>query len=205
MVAPSIKFKDQEFNATLKKYLTYSKRDLATAINTKAYYIARRATVETPKADKTIIRRTTGEVLGKIVNKRRGLRGEKGLYGKEMAKAVKSIMAARLKSVAFLKSGWLPSIRILEKHAERRGIPKMDRTAKQHGKNKGSAVPSRLGWKIAAQIINAASALKDKKYALELYGGPALRRAFAFETQSMRDYIARKLKKSAQSLGIRTR
>jgi hypothetical protein len=40
----------REFDRTLAIYRTYSKRAIATIVNTKAFYIARRATVETPKA-----------------------------------------------------------------------------------------------------------------------------------------------------------
>ncbi len=40
----------REFDRTLNEYRKYSKRDVATIVNTKAFYIARGATRKTPKA-----------------------------------------------------------------------------------------------------------------------------------------------------------
>jgi hypothetical protein len=38
-----------------------------------------------------------------------------------MAEAVEALLAIRLKSIAFLKSGWLPAIKRLEPYAEKIG------------------------------------------------------------------------------------
>jgi hypothetical protein len=81
----------------------------------------------------------------------------------------------------------------------------VDRTAKQYGRPKGSAIPALNGFRIRAEIVNAASATGDTKAALLKYGLPALRAAYNHEIASMRDYMARKLTQSARRLSIRTR
>lgn len=198
----------REWDSTFKRYMQLSKRDLPTALNAKAFFIARRAVLETPKAEIGRMSRKTSAILGKIINQRRGQRGEKGLYGLEMAKAVEILYAARRRSIAFLKSGWLPAIKLLEQAVEpkyRRNAPRSDRASKQYGQPKGSAKPARsASWRVHTIIENAASATRDKKDALHKYAAPALAAAFAHEVQSMKEYIERKMRDTAKSCGIKT-
>jgi hypothetical protein len=199
-----------EMDSTLRRYMQLTSRDAVTVVNTKAFYIARRAVAETPKADSSAIRRFAGlrggEIIGKMINKRRGMRGEKGLYGQEMQEAVASVIAARLRSVSFLKSGWLPAIKALAPLADKihgqSGDTISSRGAKQYHGPKGSAsiaTASRIG----ATIINSASGPHETHEALKKYGGPALQKAWDFEIASMRAYIEKKLAASARSLGIK--
>ncbi len=189
--------------------MTYTKRDLATVLNTKGFFIARRAVIETPKASnkeiRSLYREDGGRLLGKMLNLRRAKHGEKGLYGDEMRKAARVVVSARSRSIAFIKSGWLTAIRKLEPFAERRGAPRQERGPKQYGRDKGDAIPARAATFMRATIINTASATRDHKQALIRYGLPALQKAFDFETASMEAYILRKLLQSARSFGIRTR
>ena len=198
----------REWDSTFKRYMQLSKRDLPTALNAKAFFIARRAVLETPKAEIGRMSRKTSAILGKIINQRRGQRGEKGLYGLEMAKAVEILYAARRRSIAFLKSGWLPAIKLLEQAVEpkyRRNAPRADRSPKQTGRPKGSARAARsASWRVHTIIENAASSTRDKKDALHKYAAPALAAAFAHEVQSMKEYIERKMRDTAKSCGIKT-
>jgi hypothetical protein len=187
-----------KFNATLREYLIYTSRTIPQAINTKAFFIARRAVAETPVASKEDIKAfgKTGRIVGMMINKRRAERGEKGLYGKEMAKMVKTVVAARLRSRAYIKSGWLPAIRALEPLVDmkwRRGAKPNDRTVKRYGAVKGRAIPARPGFEVRAVLENATGVggTREARHgaALKKFGGPALERAFDFETKSMRDYI----------------
>lgn len=203
---------DREFTKTLARYRAYcTSRTLPEIINTKAFFIARRAVVETPKAATKEIRKFIdargGEIVGKIINKRRGARGEKGLYGEAMTVAIGLVKAARLRSVAFLKSGWLPAIKVLEKRVEmkwRRGAARNDKAAKIVGRDKGEATPARQGWKVFAEIVNAANANRDTRTALIKEGFPALQRAFAHEVRSMKEYIEKKMREDAKIVGIKT-
>ncbi len=198
-----------EFNRTLGAYMTYSRRDLATILNTKGFFIARRAVIETPKASnkeiRSLYRQDGGRLLGKMINKRRADHGQKGLYGDQMRIAARVIVSARSRSIAFIKSGWLPAIRKLEAFAERRGAPRQERGPRQYGREKGDGIPARAATFMRTTIINTASATRDHKEALVRYGLPALKKAFDFEIASMEAYIARKLMQSARSFGIRTR
>jgi hypothetical protein len=199
----------REFDRTLRQYVELSKRDIPTIVNTKAFYIARRATVETPAVSAEEIRKFIGTdggaIMGKIINSRRGKRGEKGLYGKEMTKMIATVKAARLRSRAFLKSGWLWAVKQLEPFAEKRGAPRVDRKAKIIGKAKGRAEPAKQGFRVVAKIINTVTAKWDKRETAASKAEPVLQRAIDFETQSMKDYMERKLKESAHRAGIKTR
>jgi hypothetical protein len=198
---------------------------VATIVNTKALFIARGAMIETPKADKRKIAAELGRIVrrGKragsvklakardfdaplaalIVNKKRG-RG-RGLYGTAMAEAVRTLIASRMRSIAFLKSGWIPAIKALIPFADRRGGPRQDR-AVQYGRAKGSGTPAQEGiWKVKAIIENSAGDNKNNRDALLTYGGPALEKAVQNETASMKEYIERKLTESAKAAGIKTR
>ncbi len=199
----------REFTATLRRYREFSRRDPETICNTKAFYIARRATVLTPKASgariRKFVRAERGAILGKIINRRRGASELKGLWGKAMAEAVALVLAARLRSAAFLKSGWLPAIRRLEPYAERTGgrPPRMERATHQYGAPKGEAKPARPGWMARAIIANMAQARWDKGGALKLLT-KSLQAAFDFEARSMKEYIERKLRQTARRAGIKT-
>src|SRR5690242_12228911 len=94
----TFKVDQTEFNRVLREYGRVSSRDSVTIVNTKAFYIARRAVAETPKADSATVRKFAGAdggaLIGKMINKRRGERGEKGLWGEAMEKSVLSVISA---------------------------------------------------------------------------------------------------------------
>jgi hypothetical protein len=61
--AVTFKLNDREFQRTLRQYVRLSRRTIPDIVNTKAFYIARRAVRETPKADKLKI----GKELSQMV------------------------------------------------------------------------------------------------------------------------------------------
>ena len=220
-----------EFDSTLRRYREISKRDPKKICDTKGFFIARRAVIETQKADGAKIKGELGRGIVKkhqqvgmslrtvkrfsrfglqvdvplaalIINKRRG-KG-RGLYGAEMTEAIRSMLAARMRSIAFLKSGWLPAIRALVGLADTRGAPRQESGPAQVGKAKGYAVPASEGWKARTTIVNMADAKHSNQQALIKYGEPALQRAFDSETKSMLDYMERKLRESAKTAGVKT-
>jgi len=210
----SYRMDTREFDATLNRYRKFSKRDPKTICDTKAFFIARQAVLETPKAQRRIIREGLKEkvdigdrsvpLAALIINARRGRAGRPGLYGRSMRDAIKGMLAARLRSVAYLKSGWVPAIKALFRLAEKRGAPRQERGLKQFGRPKGFAKPSSSSARAKTTIGNEAWTTHDKKMALHKYGGPALQRAFNHERRSMLQYIEDKLKRSAHQAGIRT-
>ena len=209
-MANEIQFKvhDAEFRSALKKYVQFSRRDIATIVNTKAFYIARRAVAETPAVKageiRDFIRRDSGATIGRIINARMKKRGEKGLYGDTMAKMAATVLGARLRSRAFLKSGWLWAVKKLAPYAEKIGTTST-RGARAIGKAKGDAIPATQGWRVSAKIINTVSAAWDKREGAAEVAVPALQRAIDFESKSMLEYVERKLNQSAGLAGIRTK
>jgi hypothetical protein len=223
------------FDAAMQQYIAVSKRTIAEIVNTKAYYIARKANWFTSKADANAIKsglayvvmtsRTTkkGKIvkmqkIGKlkpgrsgaplaalIIQKREAAAGRKSpFFGKTrsagkaaMRRMVMQMIAARARSAAFLKAGWLPAIWKLEPFADRGQKPPIDRDAKQVGQPKGSAEPAREGFNPVAQIMNSATTLRDNKRALEKYGAGPLQRAFDDEARSMMEYVEMKMRKDA--------
>jgi hypothetical protein len=201
----------REFDKTLKEYRQYSKRDMATICNTKAFYIARRATVETQKSKKSQIRadlmagsRVAPEapLAALIVQARRAAAGLRGLFGKKMREAVRELIKNR--RVASLASGWIPAIKAFEPLAEKRGAPRQASQAKQVGKPKGYGRPAKEGWFSKAILANLMTAKWDTAGTAEGVATPALQRAFDAEEASMKGYIERKMKESAQKAGIKT-
>ncbi len=227
-MATTVRVDNREFTASLRQYVKLSRTAFPDIANRKAFFIARGATRETPKADKNTIKSQLGSLIGRkgkkrrlklaqgtthdaplaalIINAWRGRAGKPGLFGAEMRDAIEKLLALRMRSIAFIKSGWLPAIRILgAKVRSKSGAPREDKSAAIVGKDKGRAIPARDGaFRVRATIENSASTSRDKKQALFKYGEPALERAFAAETASTIAEIERRLREAAQKARIRT-
>lgn len=239
--AVNIRVNDREFRQTLRQYIQVSRRTIPEIVNSKAYFIARRAIYETPKANKLTIGKSLSQLLmsfkatakggrmvlktvtrfGRLgqttqvplaailVNWQRGQRGKKGLYGEQMRAAVEHFILNRQRTIAFIRSGWLPAVKILAPYVPRKtGAAPLDPETKQRGRQKGSAVPAQEGFRVTARIENAiAAGGKNAEHhgeAVNKYAIPALQRAFANEEKSMRQYMEDKLRDSAKKVGIRT-
>jgi hypothetical protein len=223
-VGATVQWNQGKFEEAFREYMQFTSRTLQVAINTKAYYIARRALWNTVKADqykiisdlgglgKVTVQNRKGKMVKRnmlflkpahyhdaplaaiIVNARLGAAGRKGLYGKAMERAIRKLLAARKRSVAFIKSGWLPAIKMLGPLSDRRKQPPIDIAARQVGRAKGTAKPARSNTHPVAEIVNLASARRDEKGALIRYGSGALDQAFMEETASMWAYIEEKMR-----------
>ena len=81
-------------------------------------------------------------IVALMINKKRGEQGKPGLYGPDMAAAVRTFIAGRQRTVAFLKSGWSPAIKLLKSKVpyKFRGAAKEKETIKVMGAAKGRAV-----------------------------------------------------------------
>jgi hypothetical protein len=220
-----------KFDDALLDYMKVTDKTLTEVLNTKAYYIARKALWFTKKADSGDIDKQLGHLVsvthsvgarmtskkglslvsrtrsrnGKdyeapyaalIINKRRGRKGQKGLYGAEMEQAIRDMLASRRRSIAFLKSGWIPAIRILESFAKdksKAGVPPGNDGAVSRRDHGIAYVAQENAADKVVTIINAAHAQNDKKDALTLYGSRALQVAFDDEAASMEAHIAQKM------------
>lgn len=208
-----------KFDEVLAGYLKVTSRTVPQALNNKAYFVARKALWVTHKADANKIRSelttvsiTTTEtgytyestLAERIIwarAKREGLK----LNRDQVATAAKALVGARLRSVAFIKSGWIPSIRKLEGLVkDRKGAAGSDREARQYGADKGQCIPAVEGGNNpVATIINSAKAKGDDDSALEKHGGKGLDLAFYDETQSMIEYIESKMKPDADAANLK--
>ena len=234
-----------EFQATLRNYVQYNKREFPRICNTKAYRIAIVACAKTHKAERANIIKgisqivwdikrtksgrgkrvlklwsgTAGGVFNKtgapvgalIVNFLRGKRGEKGLYGSDMKRAIERLVTQRFSAIAYLASGWLPAIKKLASLADRGSktvaLPSEINSIKSRMNNPylGSVIPAVESEKPFATIINTAeSKYSTTKDPLQKFGLPALQYGVDVETASMLQYIADKLTENAHQLRIRT-
>lgn len=220
----------REFDRTMRQYMEHSKRDWAQIFNTSGFFVARRATVDTKQADPREIRSLreravigTGRRFRKgkatkvtvrddlsttraarILQAERRATGQPSISRVDLPQAVKRFIAARLRSIAYIRSGWIPAIKRLEPFADVRGRPRMDSRAKQYGRPKGGAKPARNLWRTTCQIFNSAWTRKSGDEGLRKVGQAGLQAAFNHELRSKREYIARKLLDRAKRLGIRT-
>lgn len=187
----------------------------------------------THKADADRIRRELGGEMQSVIGKRgkalkRKKLGFSGSYSTSLAvaliiaklrKAGKQIpdaktlaemglalIRSRLRSVAFIRSGWLPALKKFARFSKYTRIGR-DLSGKQYGQAKGGAtVASKSqGWKATAIFWNSAGGEAKHKDAIRKYGEPALAQAFRQETASMKEYMERKMKEGARKLGIRVK
>lgn len=89
-----------------------------------------------------------------------------GLKGKTLADKAKSFVAAKIRSVGFIKSGWIQAVRTLSGivYKKPRGLTGRIADAKQYGQVKGYAKAARFGLKsqIQATIVNTALTTQGK-------------------------------------------
>lgn len=239
-MAAAATWNQRVFDQTLQVYKEYTKRTWQVIINTKAWYIARKANWFTAKVDPTRIKTGLGQIVvinrlsknGKkivrqktigslrksakaglesvplavaIIQVRERDAGRRspffnralGAGRAKMTRMITAMIGARMRSIAFLKAGWIPAIRKLAPHAEHRGVPPTDPQARQRGRDKGDAKPAANDWRPRAMIVNLATTRRDTKQALIKFGSRGLQRAFDDETRSMREYIEAHMKPDA--------
>jgi hypothetical protein len=145
-------------------------------------------------------RKTDIPLASLIILKRRFKRGDGWAdpRSSEVQNEVKKMIAARNKSVAYIKSGWVPAIRELAKYAKATGTP-ADSSAQQVGKPKGHAEPAInvSGDQHICKIINEAFATRDKKNAFYRVGSAGLMKALDDERKDMEREIAKAMQPAA--------
>ncbi len=231
--AVSIRINRVEFDRALTKYAALTKRTPAEIVNRKTYFIARRAIWNTRKADPAEIRQLrerrvigTGTKNGRqrtfrdpLATTRAALilqsalrkAGKPMLTKAQLPAAVRAFIARRLRSVAFLKSGFIRARDGAKAWCQGhgvsiggKGLPPNESAPKEIGRPKGGFSPASILWRARATFFNAASAKGDTKGALEKYAGAALRQAFDEETADTMNEVEKRLKQHAQTCGIRT-
>ena len=142
-------------------------------------------------------------VVALMINKKRGEQGRPGLFGRDMAAEVRTFIASRQRTVAFLKSGWSPAIKALKSRVpyKFRGAAKEKETVKVMGVAKGRALPALPGDQPKCTIENfvgmAGPGGSHHNAGLVRFGQPAFERAFQQETSSMMEHLKKELGESA--------
>jgi hypothetical protein len=128
-------------------------------------------------------------LAARLVNWRRAKAGEPMLWGTKLEEAARRLVAARVRSVSFVRSGWLPAIRRLG-GAGGQG-------ARQVGVPKGYAVPAQPGVSPVSAIVNTALSSEGAGSRLAALAEAGLRLAYAAVTRDMQAYMERKLQQTA--------
>lgn len=207
----NIKVDTRQFDRALEEYMKFTKRSVSEVVNAKAWFIARNAVLMT---DKTVVSKIDAELNAPsrdyppaplaaiIINSRAKAKGMSGLTGSKMKRAIKTMINARHKAVNFLRSGWLPAIRILEQAVKRGDInfskryaPKKDSSVKQYGVDKGNARWAKPNYeRVYSEIENAVQGgNKGRNARVHTILTRGLQRAINAEIASMRQYVERKL------------
>ena len=200
-----------DFNKTLEEYKKFSKRAGAEIINSKLFFIARSATLTTKKTTKEEI--SSGldvpagiyphTSIGSIIVQRNAMKTSgHGLMKKQIQSAVNKLKKMRNKSIGYGRAGWLQAINVLgdakklgDIQFSNRFKPKMDSTVKQFGKMLGSATFARNDQTTCwGEIVNSTvTKAKNPSPNFTKVIQDGLNEAIKIETQSMKQYIQRKL------------
>jgi len=239
---PTITLDTRAFNQVLKQAVEQSSRSAAEAINFRMFNVLLKAIRLTEKASRERIAWQLGQVgtkaarstktgkrlkkriaalredsfAARIVNaRRRDYAGpEYMLWGHALDDAARKLIAARQRSVAFIKSGWLWGLKIIA-----RAIPGggrkggADKDAKLYGQPKGTALPARfrLTKTFIATATNSALIAGGGKFQSPGAHNPlpvaeaGLRAAFVTEQAEMEKHLKDKLAQALRKVGVTVR
>lgn len=209
-----IRIDSSEFRSALKLYLKASSRDLPYIINKRAINIAFIAMRKTPSASG---KRIAQNLLKKISvpgkkgknrppraalliasgSEKSGLKRKPvpGLYGSAMSEAIRDLIDRRQRTRGYIKSGFLKSIRDLEKRSPGRAKRK-PRNVQDFSRLPGAGVAAKPGFNPTAEILNYAS--NSAKVA-----GPALQAAVNADARDMKQFAEKRMAKTAKRFSAR--
>jgi len=123
-----------------------------------------------------------------------------------MAKATRKFIGASIKSVAFIKSCWLPSVRKLAPEADKKGQPQVDiSNATEVGRPKGDAILPTSEAAPVGSIVNMANSKHDLRGAVTRFATDGLLQAFSDEAASMDQYVEEHMKPDADKFNQENR
>jgi hypothetical protein len=143
-------------------------------------------------------------LLAVIINARRG--EGRGLYGPAMTQEMNKVFNARMASIGFIRSGFVPAIKKLEPFSKyKRSAPPEDPSTRVIGKPKGGAEPAikseistgkfpdKIEAKIWTSIGDEGPRGASIRKAINEHARKGLEAAVEFERQSMEKYILDKM------------
>lgn len=225
MIQPTVSINQAEFNRQLTEVAQHSSRTYPQVVNAQAFAFATRAVRATEKANIAQIAVELGQIATQIfskkgkrlktprkvyrtdlsslahilVNWRRKKAGENMLWGDELDAKAKRMIGARLRAVAFIKSGWIYAIRTLSAavgYGDRRDKLSRGETAKMSGQPKGYARPARtaISSVVTCEIANTALISHDGRNPLPV-AERGTQKAMAETIADMRRHLEEKLGK----------
>lgn len=191
------------FDMAMREYVKNSKRDFVETVNRKALSIAFRSIKMTYKANVAQIRSDLNQpsstypdvtVAEQIVAGKLRAAGKK-FTRNELKRLARKLISAKVKAAGFLRSGWLPAIKIMS-----RSVPgaKGSPNEKIKGKDKGGATPAKPSeslFNTQAVIFNSIQAGGNQKANKYMVDG--LNMAFNAEAADMEAYLKRKMERNA--------
>ena len=197
----------KEFQGALVHYAAHSKRDMAFIVNKRGINVSFIAMRKTPSASNARIKRDLRKRIA--VDDRKGKKKpplaalliasgsekagrkkpEKGLYGQAMADEIEQLIERRQRTRAYIKSGFLKTIRDLEKKVPGRS-KRQPNNVQNFSRQPGEGRPARAGVNPTAEIINYAQ--KSREIA-----GPALQAALNADAADMRKFTAKRMQQTA--------
>lgn len=230
---PTVTVDMTQFRAAASELFRRSRRTWAFFVNSQLYWLAIRAIRETEKADPTQISwvlgqigtkvsksRKTGEYkargrmvkedsfAARIINARRRDAPLPLLWGAELTKAATALINARVKSVGFVRSGWLEAIRVLKRamskdqqyttFGSKKALVLDKPDERQRGRPKGwaAAVQTVFGFVVEGVIAN--TALREAE--ARDVAARGLQKAIAIQTQDMKEELARRMQATVNSM-----
>ena len=203
----------KEFMKVLEEYKSWNKKQISEIINSKLYFITLQAMRNTKMADKSNIERKLKHpsrvnenipLVNILVNKELSRKGKPLLSGSSarMSIAVEKYIKRAQSKTQFLRSGWLPSLKILNFYNKKGDIsftkrfaPKQPNGIKQYGKDKGSCTPARLNnVRAFGKISNDVGKGRQDSPTVTKLLLEGLNFGINAEIRSMRTYIERKYK-----------
>lgn len=203
---------EAKFHRMMKDYLELTSKSVAEAMNYKAYMIALFAIRKTKKTTAGRIKKFWNSantkkskidktpLVPKIVSAWKGYnrKTQRGV----LEGSIEEIRDRRLKSIGFLRSGWIPAIKALASHTGGRvkKVSKNDsRIQKIHGKAKKAKRGS--GLDAVASIENYTGRYSDDAAdALAKFGKAGLEKGIEMEARETVKYLAKKFQKDADKL-----
>ena len=225
-----------QFQQALRQYMpTCRNTTLPDELNRHGYYIATKASQNTPKVAAETVRTELGATARMSVknsegkserksvpiyltkaNKRKmslaeaiirskiAKRGGEQPSDSAIQDMIAKMIGSRMKSLAYLSSGWPPAIRQLFAAAFDKPSARGVKGVKQWGTDQGKAIPAKPGWKSKVTIENSANGKsREDGEALIKYGTPPLQKALDDEASSMMVKVVERMKREGRRQGIR--
>lgn len=165
-------------------------------VSTKIAYVTRKGEWKRYKKPKKVYQ-FDDTLAARIVNARRRDSGKPMIFGKEMEENAKRLIAYKLRSVAFIKSGWIPAYNHFSRAIGRPTKYKGD--GRVYGVPKGGATPAPKGT-----AVTVATAWNNARAAGKI-GFAALQTSTNYVVRNMIEWATDELRKGARAAGFRVR